>query len=254
MSSASLDTPDVPLHDRVLTPFPEQHSKTTKIGSDGGLRRRSHIYTRVTSRGPSLTRANLRLLTMFRHSLRSIAQNAEDVAAGLRTFRDHLPRSSTRITACISELFALSSVLREINNGEGDVHFAASFYHVQDDLTLVLPSMQWTLLDALQILANPRDRPVQLAWNELELKMSRQASFALLDRLEMYRAFLRFQADVLQRRCPPGGQQRLRQDVLLLLDAQEESNSRAERERRFIDSSGEYLPYPTLSHHQLNRS
>ena len=163
------------------------------------------------------------------------AKDAEDVASGLHNFRDSLPRSATRITATISELFALSSVLREIDNAQGDPQYSPSFYRVKDDLDLVLPSLKRTLDNAFDMFARSRERPYQMVWDDLGHRMEREEGIGLLERLEWYHDFLRAQFDVLTG-YQPGDLRDLRRQLVSLLDAQEVSNLRAQR--RSIDTSG----------------
>lgn len=168
-------------------------------------------------------------------SLIRFAKDAEDVASGLHNFRDSLPRSATRITATISELFALSSILREIDNAEGDTRFSSSFYRVQDDLNVLFPTLQRTLEAAFDMFSRSRERPYQVIWDELSHKMEHDEGIGLLERLEVYHDFLRAQADILQ------GQRAqnlydLRRELVSLWDAQEVSVLRLQR--LSIDTSG----------------
>ncbi|KAL8785318.1 MAG: hypothetical protein Q9195_008687 [Heterodermia aff. obscurata] len=51
------------------------------------------------------------------------AETAQDVAAGLNRFLDPVPEYSTEITALISECFAISSALRELQTAIGDSRY-----------------------------------------------------------------------------------------------------------------------------------
>lgn len=182
-------------------------------------------------------------------SLIRFAKDAEDVASGLHTFRDSLPRSATRITATISELFALSSILREIDNAEGDTQFSSSFYRVQDDLNLLFPTLRRTLDATLDMFARSRERPYQMVWDELGHKMERDEGIGLLERLEVYHDFLRAQADILQGHRAQN-LYGLRRELASLWDAQEASVLRAQR--LSIDTSGSSLTSIISSVHARN--
>ena len=171
-------------------------------------------------------------------SLIRFAKDAEDVASGLHIFRDSLPRNATRITSIISVLFALSSILREIDNAEGDIRFSSSFYRVQDDLNLLFPTFQRTLDAAFDMFARSRERPYQMVWDELGHKMENDEGISFFERLEVYHDFLRAQADILQGHR---GQNLhgLRKELVSLWDAQELAVLCAER--LSIDTSGK--PY-----------
>ena len=159
------------------------------------------------------------------------ARDAEDVAAGLHAFRDSLPRSATRITAVISKLFAISSVLREVDQEQAD----PSFYRVQNDLGLVLPTLGRTLDNVFDMFRRSRERPHQMVWDDLGHRMEREEGIGLLGRLEWYHDFLGAQLDVLTGR-QPHDLRLLRRQLVTLLDAQEVAGLRAQR--RSIDASG----------------
>lgn len=161
-------------------------------------------------------------------SLIRYAKDAEDVASGLHNYRDSLPRCAARITATISELFALSSILREIDNAGSEIRFSSSFYRVQDDLNLLLPSLQRTLQAVLDMFSRSKERSYQLTWDDLGREMEYDEGIGILERLKLYHAFLRAQADMLQ-----GHRARdlhhVRQELTYLWDAQQASASRVQR-------------------------
>ena len=166
--------------------------------------------------------------------IRSV-KDVEDVASGLHRFRDALPRSATRITATIRELFALSTVLREIVDNP---RYSPTFNRVQDDLDLVLPSLQHTLGNAFDMFGS-REAQYQVAWDDLGRRMDREEGAGLLERLKWYHDFLRAQADILDG-YQPTDLRTLRRQIIALLDAQEVSALRAQR--RSIDTSGRCAP------------
>ena len=184
-------------------------------------------------------------------SLIRFATDAEDVASGLHTFRDRLPRSATRITATISELFALSSVLREIDNVEGDNQYSSSFYRVNDDLKTVFPPLRRTLDAVFNMFARSRERQYQTIWEDLSYKMEREEGFGLLERLELFRDFLRAQSEILQGH-PPQNLSDLRRELRFLSNAQEVSVLRLER--MSLDTSGKLLPFGYTTYVEIGRA
>ena len=178
---------------------------------------------------------------MAERALIRFAKDAEDVASGLHTFRDNLPRIATRITGTIGELFTISSVLREIDNAQGDPMFAPSFHRVRDDLALVFPSLQSTLDAAFGMFARSRKRPHQMVWDDLTHKMDQEEGIGLLERLEWYHDFLRAQLDVLLG-YQPRDLRDLRRQLITLWDAQRVSILRSQRQ--FIDTSGMRSAFP----------
>lgn len=163
------------------------------------------------------------------------AKDAEDVASGLHIFRERVPRSATRITAIISELFALSSLLREIDQAQGDRQYASFFHRIQDDLDLVLPTLQRTLDATFDMFARSQGRLHQTVWADLGYKMEREEGLGLLERLQLYREFLQAQFDVLTG-YEVQDLRLLRRQLVKLLDAQDVSAMQGQRQT--IDASG----------------
>ena len=167
------------------------------------------------------------------------AKDAEDVASGLRAFRDSLPRNATKITAIIGKLFAISSILREIDVEQGDNAYTPSSIRVQNELDYVLfMSLRRTLEDAFDMFARSRERPIQTVWDDLMYKMEYEEQRGFLERLELYHEFLRAQADVL-RGYSPRNVDDLRLALVTLANSQEASALPSQR--RSIDASGMLL-------------
>ncbi|KAK6428935.1 hypothetical protein LTR95_014921, partial [Oleoguttula sp. CCFEE 5521] len=97
-----------------------------------------------------------------------LAQDAEDVASGLTLFRDALPSQAAHLTTVISELFAISSVLRRIDAAQADPRQEPSFYRIENDLRIVCPSLRLTLEDAFHMFGRERERPTAMVWDDLE--------------------------------------------------------------------------------------
>lgn len=130
-------------------------------------------------------------------SLIRFAQESEDAADGLYKFRESLRHNATRITAIISELFSISATLREIHNAEGSRQYGPSFYRIQEDLALVFRSLRLTLDELFNMFARTRERPDQIAWEDLNHKYEHEEGFGLLKRLKWYALFLEAQYEVL---------------------------------------------------------
>ena len=80
-------------------------------------------------------------------ALRTSADNAEDVAAGFRAFREHLPGHEAELTGLIADLFAISSALKRLDNLTNDRRHQHNLAIVQPDLELVRTSLKITLED-----------------------------------------------------------------------------------------------------------
>ncbi|KAF2167111.1 hypothetical protein M409DRAFT_66175 [Zasmidium cellare ATCC 36951] len=161
-------------------------------------------------------------------SLIRFAEESEDAADGLYKFRESLPRSATRITAIVSELFAISSALRAIHNEDGTRQYGPSFYRIQEDLGLVFRSLRMTLDELFGMFARARERPDQMVWEDLNYRFDEVEKFGLLERLVWYRHFLNAQHEILEGHRSQGLGE-LRQDLKDVLQAQEAALRRHSR-------------------------
>ena len=161
-------------------------------------------------------------------ALVDFAKDAEDVASALHTFRDNLPRATTKITSTITELFALSTVLRELDDAQSHPRHSPSFYRVQDDLDRAVPSLQRTLGDVLDMFARSREMPYQMVWDDLGHRMEWEERVPLIDRLRWYHDFLRAQLDILNG-YQPADLRELRHELRSLWNYQQTSDMRLQR-------------------------
>ena len=153
-------------------------------------------------------------------ALVDFAKDAEDVASVLYTFRDNLPRATTKITSTITELFALSTMLRQLDDARGHPRHSPSFYRVQDDLDRAVPSLQRTLGDVLDMFARSREMPYQMVWDDLGHRMEREERVPLIERLRWYHDYLRAQLDILNG-YEPADLRELRRELHSLWNAQQ---------------------------------
>lgn len=159
-------------------------------------------------------------------ALTHLAEETEDVAAGLHNFRDRLPRYATVVTAVLGELFAISALLREIDQAQQDQHYAPSFYRIRDDIGLLIPSLQLTLDKAFTMFERTSDRSHQVAWEDLQYQMEQVEDLSLHDRLSCYHDFLRAQRDIIRGHQPPPSLRNMRSDLNTLCSAQQVNNLR----------------------------
>ncbi|KAI9682490.1 MAG: hypothetical protein M1829_000282 [Trizodia sp. TS-e1964] len=156
------------------------------------------------------------------------AESAEDVAAALHPFLSALPEFATEITALISELFAISSCLRDLDSSIRSRRYGRRVYMIDKDLDLVLPSLSTTLLDMLfiysrfQVAARPSVAVYRRAWEEIRTIFRELQRVSLLARLETYRSFL-VELSVRLSNSPPGfvDMPLLREKIDRLRDAQD---------------------------------
>lgn len=170
-----------------------------------------------------------------------LATSAEGVAAGLYRFRDNLPGRANEITFVISELFAISSVLRQIDQAQNDRDYAPSFYRIREDIDLLIPSLERTIQDVRDMFARSGTRDSELVWDDLQHHMEREERLGLQHRLILYRNFLTSQKQVVAGRQGSQGLQDMRRRIRILQDAQEVQQLRPERPAILDSGTGFHL-------------
>ncbi|EME41660.1 hypothetical protein DOTSEDRAFT_73904 [Dothistroma septosporum NZE10] len=155
------------------------------------------------------------------------AEQVEDAAGGLHKFKEDLPRQATKITAYVSELFAISSALRSICSEDNARQYGPSYYRIDKDLALLFRSLQATLNDIFGMFARSHDRPSHMIWEDLQHRFDEEEGFKLQERLEWYRDFLKYQIKVLEGRRPSKLKD-LKEDLIELSRAQQNAPHGAE--------------------------
>ncbi|KAI9815286.1 MAG: hypothetical protein M1827_002766 [Pycnora praestabilis] len=156
------------------------------------------------------------------------AEDSQDVAAALNRFITAIPESSTDITAVISQLFGISSALRELHAIFDTRQSGRTAYVIADDLRLALRSLTLTLDAVHQSFGQLASFPAlgaaayRRVWTMIDLGFRREAGDNLCDRLEMYKVFINSLSDVLSG-SSPGSRNIvvLRSNMLGLLESQE---------------------------------
>ncbi len=131
------------------------------------------------------------------------AKRAEDIASGLQVWLDEIPHCATDISANISELFAISSALRTLDNAHDPLEYGSGFYKIRKDLDLVLKSLDYTLGAVRETFGQSRFEkyggrpPYDVLWNALRQRF-RDEGPLLCSRLEWYRVYIQGLFDVLR--------------------------------------------------------
>lgn len=155
-----------------------------------------------------------------------LAYSAEDVATRLRNFRNGLTGQDARITSSISKLFAISSLLQQLDEAQNDRDQGPSFYRIRDDVSIVIPSLERTLQDSLEMVARSQNRPSEVAWDDMQFQMSREEGLGLHERLALYHDFLRAQSSILAGIQAPLSIVDMRRQLRVLQNAQELGQTR----------------------------
>jgi len=161
-------------------------------------------------------------------TLARLAESTEEVASGLHNFRDVLPRHATQITASLSELFAISSALRGVDQAQNNRDYAPSFYRIKEDVGILIPSLERTLTDVMDMFARSSHRPFHTVWEDLRYHMEQEEGLGLHERLSCYRNFLQAQLEIV-RGFQPRSVRDLKRQLLVLRNAQEAAELRPNR-------------------------
>ncbi|KAL8966947.1 MAG: hypothetical protein Q9197_005699 [Variospora fuerteventurae] len=84
-------------------------------------------------------------------ALIALAEEAQDIAAGFNKFLEPVPEISTEITGLISECYAISSALRELNTAKEDPRYAYDYDYVSRDVLIARQSLKYTFHDVFRL-------------------------------------------------------------------------------------------------------
>ncbi|OKL62854.1 hypothetical protein UA08_01720 [Talaromyces atroroseus] len=134
--------------------------------------------------------------------VRRIISFTEDVAVGLRPFRERLPEYSAEITNVIADLYAISATLTSL---EGLARqFPRNYGHViKPDLERTLASLRYTLNEIISSFGRIDGRPTadnyRRVWHDLDSYFHEEDGYSLKRRLTKYKLFLQELQDVMQK-------------------------------------------------------
>ena len=137
------------------------------------------------------------------------AEKAEDIAAALSKFTTHVPDQAPDITASISELYAIGSLLRDIDRALNSAEYNRNFPLIEKDLELVRSSLDVTVEDFFDRLGYIGNGSTVLnagmyrqSWKDITLFFIQNGRTTLRMRLEMYRRFIAELASIMKRFVP----------------------------------------------------
>ncbi|KAL8690451.1 MAG: hypothetical protein Q9218_004105 [Villophora microphyllina] len=130
-------------------------------------------------------------------ALIAVAESAQDIASGFNKFLDPVPEISTEITALISECYAISSALREINTAKDDQRYCHEFDLIYTDVSSVRQSLDYTFRDVLRLFAGlgrtthiSKRAAYNQVWREIDSHFYQESHSSLCKRLEYNRLYL----------------------------------------------------------------
>ncbi|KAL8837596.1 MAG: hypothetical protein Q9170_002473 [Blastenia crenularia] len=131
-------------------------------------------------------------------ALIAVAEKAQDIAAGFNKFLDPVPEISTEVTGLISECYAISSALRELNTAREDPRYSYDYDGVIRDVHTVRQSLDYTFTDVFRLFGG-LGRPAShisnrtlyhQVWREIDDHFYRESRSSLIKRLESNRLYL----------------------------------------------------------------
>lgn len=130
-------------------------------------------------------------------ALIAVAEKAQDIAAGFNQFLDPVPEKSTEITGLISECYAISSALRELNTAKEDPRYVYEYDYIARDVYTVRQSLEYTFHDVSRLFGG-LGRPSYISnrtaysqvWREIDDHFYQESNYSLCKRLEYYRLYL----------------------------------------------------------------
>lgn len=129
-------------------------------------------------------------------ALVATAEGAREVAICLDKFLEHLPEISTEITALISECYAISSALRELNTAKEDPRYSRRYNNVHQDVQIVCRSLEYTFHDVHRLFgglgrsALSTRAAYSSVWRDIDDHFWNESRSSLCKRLEYNRLFL----------------------------------------------------------------
>ena len=136
--------------------------------------------------------------------LRETADLAENVAAGFRQFRIHLPEHSADLTTLMSDLFGISASLTVIIDMSTLPERRPNWQRIQLDLDRIRSSLNYTLEDIYDTFGHidAKGRASRAsyknAWVELDFLLHEESGYSLGTRLRKYKMFLKELEDTMQ--------------------------------------------------------
>ena len=129
-------------------------------------------------------------------ALIAVAESAQDMAAAFHKFLDPVPESAAEINGLLSELYAISSALRDLNTAIAVSLHNPRYSLISDHVRDSIKSLRYTIDDVRRLIAGLR-RPIYLSdsaayrgvWREISLYFQNESSTSLCLRLEFYRRF-----------------------------------------------------------------
>lgn len=129
-------------------------------------------------------------------ALVATAESARDVAICLDKFLEHLPDVSTEITALISECYAISSALRELNTAKEDPRYSRGYDDIHQDVQIVRRSLEYTFQDVHRLFGGLGRSAISTraayssVWRDIDDHFLNESRSSLCKRLEYNRLFL----------------------------------------------------------------
>lgn len=134
------------------------------------------------------------------------AEDAEDIADAFSKFKAPVPDHAPDITATISELYGISSVLREIDAARGLAEYSGNFLLIEENLDLVCSQLRQIIGHIFRILGEIgngsrvlNDGMYRQTWKDITFFFSQNGQMTLRTCLEKYKRSMMELADIVKR-------------------------------------------------------
>jgi hypothetical protein len=130
-------------------------------------------------------------------TLTAEAEKAEDIGDAFSKFKVAVDDQAAEVTALVSELYAVGSALRAIDDASQSPDYGLNLRIIEDDLDLVRDSLTYVLDDVFRILGKigNGDRVLTMAayrqtWKDITYHFQRRVGGRVCSVIETYRRFL----------------------------------------------------------------
>ncbi|QIW95787.1 hypothetical protein AMS68_001305 [Peltaster fructicola] len=118
--------------------------------------------------------------------LLAAARDSEDIATGLQSFRDILPKEHASITAIIGKLYQISSSFSKLDDASQHPQYELSFLRIKREVLHVVLSSRSTSKMMLDMFGRTKSLSYSRVWDDLNYRMSNGEGVTLHERLDWY--------------------------------------------------------------------
>lgn len=130
-------------------------------------------------------------------ALTANAETAQEIAPALLRFQKYVPEAATKVSALVSELYAISAALLELKTASSEPRNYRNRNLIDEDKYIVLRSLEYTFKDVNHFLRDLESRiyrsyheAYMVVWIKIDTHFRNESNNSLLVRLGYYKHFL----------------------------------------------------------------